>query len=44
MIRATAHQVALSRKLTQGILWVDKNVFQIIRMRSDLPCRTRKFD
>jgi hypothetical protein len=23
--------------LTQGILWVDKNSFQIIRMRSDLP-------
>ena len=27
---------AVADMLTQGILWVDKNGFQIIRMRSDL--------
>jgi hypothetical protein len=27
---------AVANMLTQGILWVDKNNFQIIRMRSDL--------
>jgi hypothetical protein len=36
VMRGTGHEVDL---LTQGILWIDKNNFQILRMRSDLLSR-----